>query len=65
MAEPRLVIAVGTCATSGGLFRESYAEPQGVGAVLPVAVYVPGCPPHPWSIVHALLLAMGREFPSR
>jgi Ni,Fe-hydrogenase III small subunit/NAD-dependent dihydropyrimidine dehydrogenase PreA subunit len=61
MAEPRLVIAVGTCAISGGLFRESYAAPRGVDAVLPVDVYVPGCPPHPWSIIHGLLLAMGRD----
>jgi Ni,Fe-hydrogenase III small subunit/ferredoxin len=61
MAEPRIVIAVGTCAISGGLFRRSYAESDGVGAILPVDVYVPGCPPHPWSIVHGILLAMGRE----
>src|SRR5439155_19750145 len=63
MAEPRLVIAVGTCAISGGLFRDSYAEAQGADTVLPVDVYVPGCPPHSWSIIHALLLAMGREPP--
>jgi Ni,Fe-hydrogenase III small subunit/Pyruvate/2-oxoacid:ferredoxin oxidoreductase delta subunit len=61
MAEPRLVIAVGTCAISGGLFRESYAASRGAAAVLPVDAYVPGCPPHPWSIVYGLLLAMGRK----
>jgi formate hydrogenlyase subunit 7 len=61
MAEPRMVIAVGTCAISGGLFRDSYAKPRGVAPVLPVNVYVPGCPPHPWSIIHGILLAMGRE----
>jgi Ni,Fe-hydrogenase III small subunit/NAD-dependent dihydropyrimidine dehydrogenase PreA subunit len=60
MAEPRLVIAAGTCAISGGLFRDGYAAAQGVDPVLPVDVYIPGCPPHPWSIVHGLLLAMGR-----
>lgn len=60
MAEPRLVIAVGTCATSGGLHRGGYAEANGVDKILPVAVYVPGCPPHPWSIIHGILLAMGR-----
>jgi Ni,Fe-hydrogenase III small subunit len=60
MAEPRLVIAVGTCAISGGLFRNGYAETQGVDPILPVDVYVPGCPPHPWSIIHGILLAMGR-----
>jgi Ni,Fe-hydrogenase III small subunit/ferredoxin len=61
MAEPRVVIAVGTCAISGGLFRDGYAEARGVEDVFRVDVYVPGCPPHPWSIVHGILLAMGRH----
>ncbi|MHB9133034.1 MAG: NADH-quinone oxidoreductase subunit B family protein [Armatimonadota bacterium] len=61
MAEPRLVIAVGTSAISGGLFREGYAEANGVTDHLPIAAFVPGDPPHPWSIIHGLLLAMGRE----
>jgi Ni,Fe-hydrogenase III small subunit/ferredoxin len=61
MAEPRLVMAVGTCAISGGLFRNGYAGAQGVDPILPVDIYVPGCPPHPWSIIHGLLLAMGRS----
>jgi Ni,Fe-hydrogenase III small subunit/NAD-dependent dihydropyrimidine dehydrogenase PreA subunit len=61
MAEPRLVIATGTCAISGGVHRGGYARANGVGEVLPVAVYVPGCPPHPWSIIHGILLAMGRH----
>lgn len=60
MAEPRLVIAVGTCAISGGLHRGGYAAANGVTGLLPVAAYVPGCPPHPWSIIHGILLAMGR-----
>jgi len=60
MAEPRLVIAVGTCAISGGLHRGGYADANGVEGILPVAAYVPGCPPHPWSIIHGILLAMGR-----
>lgn len=60
MAEPRLVIAVGTSAISGGLFRAGYAEANGVTDLLPIAAYVPGDPPHPWSIIHGLLLAMGR-----
>jgi Ni,Fe-hydrogenase III small subunit/ferredoxin len=60
MAEPRLVIAAGTCAVSGGVHRGGYAGANGVGAVLPVDAYVPGCPPHPWSIIHGVLLAMGR-----
>lgn len=61
MAEPRLVIAVGASAISGGPHRESYAQAEGVGSVLPVSVYVPGSPPHPWYILHGILLAMGRS----
>jgi len=60
MAEPRIVIAVGTSAISGGLFRGGYAEANGVSDLLPVTSYVPGDPPHPWSIIHGILLAMGR-----
>lgn len=60
MAEPRIVIAVGTCAISGGLHRGGYADANGVSDSYPVAAYVPGSPPHPWSIIHGILLAMGR-----
>jgi len=60
LAEPKRVIAVGSCAISGGVHRNSYTEANGVGAVLPVDVFIPGCPPHPWSIIHGILLAMGR-----
>jgi len=59
MAEPRLVIAAGTSAISGGIHRGGYAEANGI-IDLPVAAYVPGDPPHPWSIIHGILLAMGR-----
>jgi Ni,Fe-hydrogenase III small subunit/NAD-dependent dihydropyrimidine dehydrogenase PreA subunit len=59
MAEPRIVIAVGTCAVSGGLHRGGYAEANGVTPHLPVQAFVPGCPPHPWSIIHGVLLAVG------
>jgi Ni,Fe-hydrogenase III small subunit len=61
MAEPRIVIAVGTNAISGGLHRGGYAEANGVSDSYPIAAYVPGAPPHPWSIIHGILLAMGRE----
>lgn len=61
MAEPRMVLAVGTCAISGGLHRDGYAGANGVSDSYPIAAYVPGCPPHPWSIIHGILLAMGRE----
>ncbi len=59
MAEPRLVIAVGASAISGGLHRGGYAQANGLSGVLPVAAYVPGHPPHPWYILHGILLAMG------
>lgn len=61
MAEPRIVIAVGTCAISGGTHQGGYADANGVSDSYPIASYVPGSPPHPWSIIHGILLAMGRE----
>ena len=64
MAEPRIVIAVGTCAISGGLHRDRYAEANGVSDSYPIAAYVPGSPPHPWSIIHGILIAMGRDLRS-
>ncbi len=63
MAEPRAVIAVGTCAISGGVHKNGYAEANGVENILPVDVYIPGCPPHPWSIIHGILVAMGKMDP--
>ena len=61
MSSPRVVVALGTCAISGGVHKGGYAEANGVDNILPVNVYIPGCPPHPWSIVHGMLLAMGKE----
>lgn len=60
MSAPKIVIALGTCAISGGLHRGDYAEANGVDKILPVSVYIPGCPPHPWSIIYGMLLAMGK-----
>ena len=60
MAEPKIVIAVGTSAISGGVHSDGYAQANGVANVLPVDIFIPGDPPHPWSIIHGLLLAMGR-----
>lgn len=60
MAEPRIVIAVGTSAISGGLHSGGYAEANGASSILPVCSFIPGDPPHPWSIIHGILLAMGR-----
>jgi Ni,Fe-hydrogenase III small subunit/formate hydrogenlyase subunit 6/NADH:ubiquinone oxidoreductase subunit I len=61
MAEPRTVVAVGTCAISGGVHKGGYAEANGLDSILPVSMYIPGCPPHPWSIIHGILSAMGRK----
>ena len=58
--EPRVVVAVGACGCSGGLFGEgTYASVGGVDRVVPVDVYVPGCPPRPQAILNGLLVAMG------
>jgi Ni,Fe-hydrogenase III small subunit len=61
MPDPKVVVAVGTDAVSGGLLGVgSYATSGGVGDVVPVDVWVPGSPPPPFAILHALLLGLGR-----
>jgi Ni,Fe-hydrogenase III small subunit/formate hydrogenlyase subunit 6/NADH:ubiquinone oxidoreductase subunit I len=58
--EPRVVVAVGACGCSGGIFGEgTYASIGGVDHVVPVDVYVSGCPPRPQAILNGLLVAMG------
>src|SRR6266436_3863573 len=60
VAEPKLVIAVGACAISGGLFRDHQEVSNGVEGLLAVDLYVPGCPPHPLTILDGLLRLLGR-----
>jgi Ni,Fe-hydrogenase III small subunit len=57
---PRMVVAVGACGVSGGIFGKNYATLGGVSEVLPVDVYIPGCPPRPQALIHGILLAVGR-----
>jgi Ni,Fe-hydrogenase III small subunit len=63
MPTPKRVLAVGTCALSGGVFADSFVCAHGVGDVLPVDVEVPGHPPPPLAILHGLLVAVGRKSP--
>ncbi|MEI6781631.1 MAG: NADH-quinone oxidoreductase subunit NuoB [Verrucomicrobiota bacterium] len=58
--EPRLVVAVGACGCSGGIFGQNYASLGGVDKVIPVDVYIPGCPPNPHALLHGILTAIGK-----
>lgn len=60
MPEPKVVIAVGACAVSGGLFADMDQDAQGVPPRLPVDLFIPGCPPSPYTILHGLLRFLNR-----
>jgi ech hydrogenase subunit C len=59
MPDPKVVVAIGVCATSGGVFRECYNVSGGVDMVIPVDVYVPGCAARPESIIDGIVKALG------
>ena len=60
MSHPKAVIALGACGLNGGIFQEAYNVVGGVDKVIPVDVYVPGCPPKPEAIIDAVVVALGK-----
>jgi NADH:ubiquinone oxidoreductase subunit B-like Fe-S oxidoreductase len=55
MAEPKFVVAVGTCACSGGVFKGCYSVDGGIDSVIPVSAYIPGCPVRPEAVIDGVV----------
>jgi Ni,Fe-hydrogenase III small subunit len=58
--EPKLVVAMGSCACNGGIFGETYANGGGVDRFIPVDLYIPGCPPRPQAVIFGLMVAVDK-----
>lgn len=57
--DPKIVVALGACGSTGGIFYDAYSTLSGIDKIIPVDVYIPGCPPHPASIIYGLTTALG------
>jgi len=57
--DPKIVVALGACGVSGGIFYDAYSVLSGIDKIIPVDAYIPGCPPHPASIIYGLTTALG------
>lgn len=57
--DPKIVVAFGACGSSGGIFYDAYSVWGGIDKIIPVDVYIPGCPPHPAGVIYGLGMALG------
>jgi len=57
---PKLVAAMGSCACNGGIFGDTYASMGGVDKIIPVDVYIPGCPPRPQAVIFGIMVALDK-----
>ena len=57
--DPKIVVAFGACGSTGGIFYDAYSVWGGIDKIIPVDVYIPGCPPHPASVIYGLAIALG------